>query len=148
MRLRTTEPGFKFKSSRAKHMLLTSKPTPFNTHLDKNMEPQLLQIHFYADPKGHRPHTLGALLCMNFCLKETTPRLFLKIWGLASPPKQEKVYLIRTQKLLIKSRQQQSACSLPTEAGLITAHTLDFSFRLTIPRMPGIETGGVLGQQS
>ena len=86
MRLRTTEPGFKFKSSRAKHMLLTSKPTPFNTHLDKKMEPQLLQIHFYADPKGHRPHTLRALLCMNFCLKETTAQTLPEDLGSGQSP--------------------------------------------------------------
>ena len=51
MRLRT-EPEFKFKFSRAKHVLSTNKPTLFNTHLDKKMEPQLLQIHFFADLRG------------------------------------------------------------------------------------------------
>ena len=84
MRLRT-EPEFKFKSSRAKHVLLANKPTLFNTHLDKKMEPQLLQIHFFADPRG-TGQTLGALLCVNFCLKEMTAQTLPEDLGSGQSP--------------------------------------------------------------
>lgn len=70
------------------------------------------------------------------------PGPVLKIWGLASPLGQEEMHLIRTQKLLVESRQQESVCSRPKESGFILAHTPDIPFLLTSPRMAGVGIGG------